>query len=65
MAIEQQKTTPAGFSVDNRYPDLPPLSSLSSEDKIALGSWWFKFQQVLQRQFNQVTAEIDKKANAP
>jgi hypothetical protein len=55
-------TTPQPqFSVANKYAPFPALSTLakmSPDDQQALNAWWQSVQQVLQRQFLQVTGEI-------
>jgi hypothetical protein len=64
MAIPQSKS-PAVFSVPNKFPDLPTLPSLKSQDMQLLVAWWNEVQKVLNRQFTQLTTVIDTKQNKP
>ena len=63
MAIPAQKTVLPSFAVDNRFPTMPVLKE--PQDTAAMQAWWYAVQLVLQRQFNAVSAELDKKANKP
>lgn len=62
MAGTPNTSTPT-TQVDNKFPNLPTLSSLSDADASAMATWYYNLKLVIQRQNTQLAAAIDKKAD--
>lgn len=58
-----QNTSAPTTQVDNKYPNLPALTSLSPEDSQALANWYYNLKLVIIRQNTTLAAAIDKKAD--
>lgn len=64
MAVIKPHSNPAPvFSVANKFPDMPKLERISDEDNAALQKWHQDMLNVVTRQFDQLTAAIDKKVD--
>lgn len=62
MAATPNTSTPS-TQVDNKFPNLPQLSSLSQADQAALANWFYNLKLVIIRQNTTLAAAIDKKSD--